>query len=98
MAMSLPEAKKAAVAFLRSVITPRDQAFALAFAGQPELLIPPTDDVAAIEGSLEDLQSVGWTSLHDAVVASLYYFRGVRGQRALLPRRYCPGRAMRSRC
>ena len=84
MAMSLPEAKKAATAFLRSVITPRDRAFALAFAGRPELLIPPTDDVEAIEASLEELQSVGWTSLHDAVVASLYYFRGVRGQRALV--------------
>lgn len=84
MAMSLPEAKKAAAAFLRSVITPRDRAFALAFAGQPKLLIPPTDDVEAVEASLEELQSIGWTSLHDAVVASLYYFRGVRGQRALV--------------
>ena len=84
MAMSLPEAKKAAVEFLESVITPRDRAFALAFAGQPTLLIPPTDDVGAIEGALEDLQSLGWTSLHDAVVASLYYFRAVKGQRALI--------------
>ena len=27
---------------------------------------------------------MGWTTLHDAVVTSLYYFRGVRGRRALV--------------
>jgi VWFA-related protein len=48
------------------------------------LLVPPTDDLGAIEASLEGLQSLGWTALHDAIVTSLYYFRGFRGQRALI--------------
>jgi VWFA-related protein len=54
------------------------------FSSAPVLLIPPTDDVAAVSDALEELQSVGWTTLHDAVVMSLYYFRGVRGRRALI--------------
>jgi VWFA-related protein len=33
---------------------------------------------------VDTVQAVGWTALHDAIVTSLYYFRGVRGQRALV--------------
>ncbi len=84
MATALPEAQKAAVGFLRSVMSPRDRAFVVSFAREAALLVPPTDDLRAIEASLEDLQSIGWTALHDAVVTSLYYFRGFRGQRALI--------------
>lgn len=84
MATALPEAQKAAVGFLESVMTPRDRAFLLSFAKDPLLLVPPTDDLRAIEASLEGLQSIGWTALHDAVVTSLYYFRAFRGQRALI--------------
>ena len=46
--------------------------------------MPPTDDVEGVITSLHGLQAVGYTSLHDAIVTSLYYFRGVRGQRALV--------------
>ncbi|MCP4200513.1 MAG: VWA domain-containing protein [bacterium] len=84
MATALPEAQKAAVGFLRDVLTPRDRAFLLSFSKDPVLLVPPTDDLGAIEESLEDLQSLGWTALHDAIVTSLYYFKGFRGQRALI--------------
>jgi VWFA-related protein len=65
-------------------MTPRDKAFLLSFSKDPVLLVPPTDDLRAIEASLEGLQSIGWTALHDAVVTSLYYFRAFRGQRALI--------------
>ncbi len=84
MAMLLPEAQRAAVEFLNKVITPRDQAFAVGFAKEPVLLIPPTDDVGAVEAALGGLRSIGWTALHDAVVSSLYYFRGLRGRKALI--------------
>jgi hypothetical protein len=66
------------------LMTPRDRAFLLSFSKDPVLLVPPTDDLGAIEASLEGLQSLGWTALHDAIVTSLYYFRGFRGQRALI--------------
>lgn len=84
MVSSLPEAQAAAVDFLESVITPRDKVFAVGFAGQPVLLVPPTDDVSAVEDALTDLRSVGMTTLHDAIVTSLYYFRGIRGRKALI--------------
>ena len=84
MADSLSEAKQAALGFLHNMITLRDKVFAISFSNQPELLIPATDDVEAVEDSLEKLVSTGWTTLHDAVVTSLYYFRGVRGRRAMV--------------
>jgi len=84
MFSSLAIAKEAANGFLSNIMTSRDRAFALSFAGKPNLLIPPTNDLRAIEASLEGLQSVGWTALHDAVVTSLYYFRATRGRRALI--------------
>ncbi len=84
MAMLLPEAQRAAVEFLNKVITPRDRAFAVGFAKEPILLIPPTDDVGAVEAALGDLRSIGQTALHDAVVSSLFYFRGLSGRKALI--------------
>jgi Ca-activated chloride channel family protein len=84
MVSALPEAKQAALTFLRRVMKPKDRAFALGFSDQPYLLMPPTNDISALEETLTGLRSVGWTTLHDAVVTALYYFRGVRGQRALI--------------
>jgi len=84
MVQSISEAKRAAIDFLQNVIERGDKTFAVAFSNRATLLMPPTDDVGAVEDVLEGLQAVGWTALHDAVVTSLYYFRGVRGQRALI--------------
>ena len=84
MVDALPEAQRAAIGFLENILTRRDKAFAVSFSDRPELLIPPTDDISAVEEVLKDLRSVGWTALHDAVVTSLYYFRGVRGRRAMI--------------
>ena len=84
MVASLPQAREAARGFLDNIITPRDRYFAVAFSDRPVLIMAPTDDVEAVETSLESLQSVGWTTLHDAVVTTLYYFRGVRGRRAMI--------------
>ena len=84
MVSSLPQAQQAAVEFLENVVTPRDKVFALTFSGRPVLLVPPTDDVSAVQDSLSNLRSLGMTTLHDAIVTSLYYFRGFRGRRALI--------------
>lgn len=81
---SLPVAQRTAVDFLNRIITPRDRAFAVAFSDRPELLMTRTSDVGAIEARLENLVADGLTSLHDAVVTSLYYYRGVSGRRALV--------------
>jgi VWFA-related protein len=84
MESSLATTQKAAVGFLDAVIKPGDKAFAVSFAGQPRLDVAPTDDVGAVEQAITGLQAVGQTALHDALVHSLYYFRGIKGQRALV--------------
>lgn len=84
MIESISEAKTAAVDFLERIITPRDQSFAVSFANHPQLLMHRTSDVGAVETAVSSLHAVGNTALYDAVVTSLYYFRGVRGRRALV--------------
>lgn len=84
MASSLPEARRAAVAFLDHLVEPEDRVFVLTFASQPFLAAPPTDDVRAVEAALDRMRSMGWTSLHDAVAAGLHVFRGARGRRAMI--------------
>lgn len=84
MRSSLVQAQDAAADFLKGVMTPKDRSFAVNFASRPRLCMPPTDDVEAVVRSFQDLQAVGDTALHDALVHSLYYFRGIKGQRALV--------------
>jgi VWFA-related protein len=84
MAQSLAQAQAAAAGFLRSVLKPRDKAFAVSFASRTRLDMPPTDDAEGVALALSGLQAVGDTALHDALVHSLYYFRGMTGQRALV--------------
>lgn len=84
MIQSLGEAQNAAVGFLEAMVGPRDRCFALSFSDSPKLLMERTSDVGAVAQQLEGLVASGATSLHDAVVTSLYYFRGVRGRRALV--------------
>lgn len=84
MIQSLGEAQRAAIDFLGAMVGPRDRCFALSFSDRPKLLMERTSDVGAVAEQLEGLIANGATSLHDAVVTSLYYFRGVRGRRALV--------------
>ncbi len=84
MVESLGEARRAAIGFLEKIITPRDRTFAVAFSDRPEILMARTSDVGAVAERLEGLAADGMTALHDAVVTSLYYYRGIRGRRALV--------------
>jgi VWFA-related protein len=84
MVETLGEAQLAGKAFIDRILRPGDRCFVLGFADRPKLLMPPTDDAAACTAGLEDLVPWGFTTLHDAIVTSLYAFRGFRGQRALV--------------
>lgn len=84
MTNALYEAQKAASGFVEAIVSRRDRCFAIAFADRPVLLMPPTNDVRAVSSSLDNLAAVGFTALHDALLHSLYYFRGVRGRKALV--------------
>jgi VWFA-related protein len=84
MATSLGEAQRAASNVLHSLMTPKDRAFAIGFSFQPYLVMPPTDDVEGLSQALEGLRAHGRTSVHDAVVTGLYYFRSTQGQMAMI--------------
>jgi Ca-activated chloride channel family protein len=84
MASSLAEVERVVAGFLTKVVKPKDQCFALTFSGRPVLRMPLTDDVEAVGRSLEGLQAVGATAMHDAIVHALYYYRGQRGQKVLV--------------
>jgi Ca-activated chloride channel family protein len=84
MYSSLGEAQRAASQFLERVVTPSDLAFAVGFANRPALLMPRTADAGAVTAALTNLLADGSTALHDAIVFSLYYFRGTLGRRVLV--------------
>lgn len=83
MASSLIEAQHAADGFLRK-LKARDRAFGVGFSTRPYLAMPPTDDIEAVSQALEGMRASGSTALYDGLVTALYYFRGFRGQRALI--------------
>jgi VWFA-related protein len=78
------EAKRAATDFLRAMVHEKDRCFATAFSDRPRLLMPLTADVRAVEAAFRDLPAYGNTSLHDAIIFSLYQLKGVRGRKALV--------------
>lgn len=80
----LEEAKEAAGQFLTRLMKPSDACFAIAFDSRPQLLAGRTADVGDVVDTLGDLRAAGRTALHDALMMGLYYFRGVRGRRALV--------------
>jgi Ca-activated chloride channel family protein len=84
MGSSLAVAEHAAGDFLRAVLKPKDKAFAVSFAGRPSLAMAPTDDIDGVARSISALRAEGETALHDALIQSLYYFRGMKGQRAMV--------------
>ncbi len=84
MRESIGEAKRAAAGFLRAVMTPKDRGFAVGFSDRPAMLMPLTSDPGALEVAFRDLPAYGNTALHDALVFSLYQFRGIRGRKALV--------------
>ncbi|MEO8274582.1 MAG: VWA domain-containing protein [Thermoanaerobaculia bacterium] len=84
MRESIGEAKRAASEFLSAVVRPTDRCFAVGFADRPQLLMPLTPDVQAVQIAFRDLPAVGNTALHDAMVFALYQLRGIRGRKAIV--------------
>jgi VWFA-related protein len=84
MEEEIEEAKRAAIGFLEAVVRRGDRSFAVTFSDQPRVLHAPTEDVSAVVDLLGRQRAHGWTALHDAILTSLYYFRGLTGQKALI--------------
>ncbi len=84
MEANLAQAKAAALEFFESVITPRDRGALVVFNDHPLLAVKLTNQIPALAGGLAGLKAERGTSLYDSVVFSLFYFNGVKGQRAIV--------------
>ncbi|HEY8020718.1 MAG TPA: VWA domain-containing protein [Thermoanaerobaculia bacterium] len=81
---NIGEARKGAFAFFQQAIKPKDRAALITFNDHPNLVVKFTNDVNELAGGLAGLKAERGTALYDSVVFSLFYFNGVKGQRALL--------------
>ncbi len=84
MVGTLGEVRKAALSFFQQAITPKDRAAVITFNNFPELAVELTNDKSALGSGLAGLVPEGRTALYDSVMFSLYYFTGIKGQRAIL--------------
>jgi len=82
MEESLVEAQKAAVEFLKDVMTIRDRCFLVNFDNEPQLVTRFTTDREQISQALAGMRAQGSTALWDAIVYGLFQFQGVRGRKA----------------
>ncbi len=84
MADSLDRARAAALQFFQQTLQPKDRAAVVTFNDRPQLQAKLTNDLSTLAASLVGLKAERGTALYDAVIFSLYYMNGVKGQRALL--------------
>ena len=84
MEPNLEQAKAAALKFYSEAITPKDRGALIVFNDHPLHAVKLTNKVQELGGGLAGLKAERGTSLYDSVVFSLFYFNGVKGQRAIL--------------
>ena len=84
MEKSLDKARTAALQFLQGTIQPKDRAAVVTFNDHPNLTVKFTNDVPALATGLAGLKAERGTALYDSIIFTLYYFTGVKGQRAML--------------
>ena len=84
MVGTLGEVRNAALNFFQQAITPRDRAAVITFNSFPHLAVELTNNRAALGSGLAGLTPEGQTALYDSVMFGLYYFAGIKGQRAIL--------------
>ncbi|HSB62833.1 MAG TPA: VWA domain-containing protein, partial [Thermoanaerobaculia bacterium] len=81
MEESIVEAQKAAVEFLKDVMTKRDRSFLVTFDNEPQLVSRFTTDRDRLAQALAGLRAQGSTALWDALVYGLYQYQGTRGRK-----------------
>jgi Ca-activated chloride channel family protein len=84
MEKSLDRAREAALRFLQKTIQSKDRAAVIPFNDHPTLAVKFTHDLDTLAGGLAGLKAERGTALYDTIVFTLYYFNGIKGQRALL--------------
>ncbi|MCB1034375.1 MAG: VWA domain-containing protein, partial [Acidobacteria bacterium] len=81
---SLTAVRDAALSFVQQTLTPKDRASLITFNDRPNLAVKFTNEVDELAHGLAGLKAERGTSLYDSIIFSLYYFNGIRGQKALL--------------
>ncbi len=84
MEESLSMAQQAALGFFEASITPKDRAALITFNDHPNLTQKFTNDLGKLAGGLAGLRAERGTALYDSLIFALYYFNGIKGQRALV--------------
>jgi len=84
MADRIDGTRQAALQFYQQIVRPKDRAALITFNDYPNLAVKFTNSVDALAGGLAGLKAERGTSLWDSVIFSLYYFNGIKGQKALL--------------
>jgi Ca-activated chloride channel family protein len=84
MTDSLEKARDAALQYFQETVQPRDRAALVTFNDRPTLNVKFTNNKTTLAGGLAGMKAERGTSLYDTVIFSLYYFTGIKGQRALL--------------
>ena len=84
MEKSLDKARQAALEFFQRIIRPKDRASVITFNDHPNLTVKFTNDVPTLAAGLAGLKAERGTALYDSIIFTLYYFTGVKGQRALI--------------
>ena len=80
----LPQARDAALGFFQQAITPKDRASVVVFNDHPQLAMEFTNDLDKLAGGLAGLKAERGTALYDSLIYTLYYFNGLKGQRAIV--------------
>jgi Ca-activated chloride channel homolog len=84
MEEALSQVQGAALQFLQSTIKPKDRGSVVTFNDHPRLAVKFTSDATHLAGGLAGLKAERGTALYDSIVFTLYYFNGIKGQRAIL--------------
>lgn len=84
MEPNISAARAAALEFLEKRIQPKDRAAVITFNDRPNLTAKFTKELSNLAGGLAGIKAERGTALYDSLVFSLYYFNGIKGQRAIL--------------
>lgn len=84
MQEEIQETQAAALEFLESAIQHKDRAAVVTFNDHPHLAAKFTSDPGTLASGLAGLKAERGTALYDSLIFCLYYFNGIKGQRAIL--------------
>ncbi len=84
MEEDLDQARNAALRFFEHTVQPKDRAAVITFNDRPNLAVKFTNEVKTLAGGLAGLKAERGTALYDSLIFALYYFNGIKGQRAIL--------------